>query len=56
MNTDWKKEMANYLQAGRVTPCAPQFVFARTAVRGLPALPGIPCLIRVHPWLNSSDD
>ena len=36
--------MANCLQVGRVTPCAPQFVFARTAGRGLPALP-----IRVHP-------
>ena len=44
MNTDWKKQMANCLPVGRVTPCAPQFVFARTAGRGLPALP-----IRVHP-------
>jgi 3-phosphoshikimate 1-carboxyvinyltransferase len=41
--------MANCLQVGRVTPCAPQFVFARTAGRGLAALPVNPCLVRVHP-------
>src|SRR5664280_1372467 len=36
--------MAKCLQVGRVTPCAPQFVFARSAGRGPPTLP-----IRVHP-------
>jgi len=41
--------MANYMQVERVTPCAPQFVFVRTAGRGLPALPVNLSLIRVHP-------
>jgi hypothetical protein len=33
-NTKW-----NCSPVGRVTPCAPSLVFARTAGRGLPALP-----------------
>ena len=44
--------MANCLQVERVTPCAPQFVFARTAGRELPALSVNSSLIRVYPCLS----
>ena len=45
INTDG----ANFLKVGRVTPCAPNFAFTRTAGRGLPALPANSYFIRVHP-------
>ncbi len=41
------------MQVGRVTPCAPPFVFKRAAGRGLPAPPSqLSVCIRVHPWLK----